>query len=505
MRYCIAVGTVAGLVMSCWRPDYNHCGSNEGDASCPSGMYCDACEPDNNGCVSSPPTMLCHFAGQEPDESSGSEVPTSTGLSEESTGFTTLDITTGESLGDSTTSAAGCVTNVECTDPEIPFCGPSGVCVTCDGLGDPNAANAACEGLDANAPVCFDGNCVQCTDEVADACSGQTPVCGADNACTGCTEHYHCPESACHLDGPSVGACFDVAEVAMVGSSMELSAALGGLAPDGRAVLVLASGTYGVTVDIGSSAEVAILGAGMSSPILTGNGPQSVEAYGNAIVYLANVQISNAAIGGSGLSCSGTSVWLDDSAVTSNGQLGLDVSGCDAHLRRSVVAYNGGGGLDMSGGQLRISTSAIGINGNDLSSIVGGMQLNGTSIEITYSSLVGNEALDGARGSVFCVGGESGVVRNSIVIGAGDSISACEGITFRGSALDTSIAGTNVDVGPTAPAWFVGLGVGDFHLTTAGQMTFAGIALWEPEDPATDIDGDPIDPDQPSTPGYDQP
>jgi len=498
-----AIAMALGMV-ACWKFDPTHCASRDGDASCGTSQFCNACEAENHGCVDVQPSDACYVPGAQESSGSESSSASSTTLVVGTTAETTLLTSTG--AVDSTsgsTGIVGCADNGDCTDASAPFCSSNGVCVSCEALEDPNAA---CAAVDGNTPVCAGGVCVQCTNEFLDACGGQTPVCGVDNVCTGCTEHFQCPQSACHLDGENVGACFDVADVVMVANGSELAAALGGLTPDARAVFVLSPGTYSVTADIGSSAEVAILSSGMTAPTLSGNGSQSVEVFGNAIVYLANMQVSNTDAGGAGISCSGTSVWIDDSTITGNSQLGLDVSGCNAYLRRTVIADNGGGGLDMSGGELRITTSAIGLNGNELSSSVGGLRVDGTIVDVTYSSLVGNEALDNTRGSVFCVGGVSGVIRNSIVIGAGDSISGCDDIMFDWSALDTAgFSGSNVDVGPVTPGWFVGLAANDFHLTASGQETFADIALWEPGDPLTDIDGDPIPMEQSSTPGYDQP
>jgi len=500
MRYVVPLGLVVGLAASCWRPDYNHCGSNEGDASCPEGMFCDACEPENNGCTVEQPSTLCHVVGEPEvdDESSGSTA--GSGTSDPGSSGSTTSEETSEATQGTTTSSADCEIDDDCTSTDAPFCNDAGLCVSCEALSDPDGA---CLALDPGRPVCAAGACVQCTAEQAEACAGQTPVCGLDNICTPCIEHAECPQSACHLDGLDAGACFDVADVVMIGNTVDLSAALAALGPDDDAVFVLEAGTYGVTVDVGSNAEVAVLGGGMVAPTLTGNGVQSVEVFGNGIVYLGNVQVSNTDVGGNGLACAGTSVWLDDSRVRNN-QLGMDISGtCAAHLRRTVIDTNAAGGIDISSGQLSMRNSAVGRNGDDLSSSIGGMRLDGTVVDITYSSIIGNEAINPARGSLFCLGGETGSIRNSIVVGAGSSIDGCDGITFSNDALDDpGVTGMDlVNVGPTMPAWFAGLGLGDFHLTATGEMVFGGLATWQPGDPLTDFDGDPIATDGESTPG----
>ncbi|MEM9457495.1 MAG: hypothetical protein AAGF11_25170 [Myxococcota bacterium] len=332
-------------------------------------------------------------------------------------------------------------------------------------------------------------------------------MCAENNECEPCTEHAQCPQSACHLDGTDAGACFDAASVTTLGNTTELTDALAALGPDDDAVFVLEAGTYGVTVEVGSNVEIAVLGNGIVAPTLTGNGGRSVEVFGNAIAYLGNLQISNTEVSGDGLSCSGTAVWLDDSNVRNN-QRGMDISGtCAAHLRRTVIYNNAAGGIEVSSGQLSMRNSAVGRNGDDLLSTVGGIRLDGTVVDITYSSIVGNESINPDRGSLFCLGGEAGSIRNSIIVGAGSSIDDCNSIVFSHDALDDpSIMGTNLsNVGPIMPAWFAGLGLSDFHLTATGQDTFGSLAMWEPGDPLTDIDGDPIAMDSESTPGYDQP
>lgn len=488
------------------RPNADHCALNEGDRYCaelfPDRPFCvqgqgECALGDRYGCLAEVPVECREPCGVLSNDECmmGGSSGTDTGTSSES------GSESGSSEGmSSSTTGPECMENADCMDPAAPFCGGDGECVSCQAVSDPNAA---CAELDPAMPVCDAGACVQCTGGQAEACGGQTPVCGDDNACVACTEHDQCPDSACHLDGVDVGACFDVAEVVMVTNAGELTAALGALGATDRAVLVLGPGTYGATVDVGASNEVAILGQG--TPILAGDGSRAVDVFSSAILYLDGVQVVNAS--GDGVACSGTSVWLDDSSVRNNSQVGMDVSGgCAAHLRRSVVASNQGGGIDIAGGSLHLRAVAIGRNGDALSSTLGGIGFNGTAIDITYSTIVGNQAMTAARGSLFCAGGESGEIRNSIIVGTGDSIDGCAALAFNNNAVDDAgIGGANDNVGPTMAGWFVNLGMNDYHLTTAGETTFMDIATWQPGDPLTDVDGDPIPTDMPSFPGYDQP
>lgn len=497
MREVIILGMVGGLGLGCWRYDANHCGNNLGDASCSEGMYCDGCQAENRGCVAIMPSDACHVPGgavdDEGQEGSSSGVTTKSG-----TEATSMGTDASESSG-ATSVGPACQGDDDCADGARPFCGIDGECVSCDEMNDPDGA---CAGLDPQAGVCDAGVCVQCTAEQAGACDGQTPVCDAGNVCVGCTEHDQCPQSACHLDGTDVGACFEASQVQMIANATEFEAALGGVG-DGPAVLVLADGTYNVTMQIGGTAEIAILGSG--APILAGAGIRVVDSFGDSILYFDGVQIVNAS--GLGVVCTGFSVWVDDGAVRNTTELGMDVSGdCNVHLRRSLVLANNDGGIDMAGGQLSVRNSVIGFNGNEFTSLRGGLGLNGTAVDITYSTIVGNEAMNMERGSVFCVGGESGEIRNSIIAGAGTSVDGCSGLTFLGNAVDDpDAAAAGAEVGPAMSAWFVDLGMNDFHLSTAGADTLMGIAMWQKGDPLVDIDGAAIVTDAPSFPGYDQP
>ena len=107
--------------------------------------------------------------------------------------------------------------------------------------------------------------------------------------------------------------------------------------------------------------------------------------------YVAGVTLAGN-VNGDGLSCSGTAVWLDDSEVRNNAQVGLDISGgCEAHLRRTVVRTNAEGGIDQTGGVLSLKNSVSAANGGTFSAF-GGISLDGVEIDITYSTIAGNDS-----------------------------------------------------------------------------------------------------------------
>lgn len=491
--------TIVGFVLGCTYTVPDHCASKDGDASCAENRFCSRCEPTNDGCVTEKPGADCYFPG-----------PTTVGSS--TTNTTVSEVTEGPTTGstsvvglDSTTSAStgGCVDDDQCTDQAAPFCDPSGECIGCDEQPDPSGA---CIALGEQTPICSRGMCVGCDEAAPDTCVGQTPVCAGDEGCRACVEHFECPSAACHLDGDDVGACFDMAQVMSVSDAAELSVAVAGLRTDDRMAFLLDPGFYPLTIDIGDSAEIAIIGMGEDAPVLTGDGARAVEVFGNAIMYLSNVRVSNSNASGDGLECSGRSAWVDDSRLEDN-RFGIAMSGgCFVHTRRTLIADNSGGGIDSSGGDLSLRNSAVSLNGNGFSSEVGGFRLTNTTVEITYTTIAANESMVPGEASISCIGGgEMGEVRNSIIVGAGQELGDCVGIMFASNAVDTGIGGSNIDVGSVMATWFTGLGTGDLHLSPEGAMVFGGIAQWQMGDPVADIDGDPIPSDMSSVPGYDQP
>ena len=166
---------------------------------------------------------------------------------------------------------------------------------------------------------------------------------------------------------------------------------------------------------------------------------------------------------------------------------------------------NAGGGIDASGAELFLENASVSGNGGMFSNL-GGLALADTDIDATYTTVAGNDAQMSARISVYCTGAASGNVRNSILVGSGNSVDGCGGITFDTNGVDDSgLGGTNDNVGALNPAWFSNPAAGDYGLSASGETTFMDIAMHQAGDPLADIDGDPIPTDMPSFPGYDQP
>lgn len=433
---------------------------------------------------------------------------TSSGPASTSTGATSDAGTTGEEAPseastDPDSEPGACALDTDCTAPNASFCdGGSGQCMGCSGLSD---ADARCAAADPGRPLCYFDTCVPCTADAVGACEGTTPVCGPTHLCEPCTEHAQCPDSACHLDGPQAGACFDPADVVWVTDAAALTAALQGIAAADTRVVVLAGETYpDVLAVLPSDSEVALLGQGAQWS--AGSRDGLIRVRSGAHLYLAGLSLGENPLG-NGIACEGASVWLDDALITGSDGVGVDASaGCGVHLRRSIVRGNAGGGISSDGGLVQASVSAVVSNGDTWSSAFGGLWVTDANLDLRYSTIVSNGASSDVRRGIVCSGVVSGDVRNSVVFGGSSSANGCGAVSFAFSAVDDARLGpTNAVFESFSPAWYAGFGPLDPHLSRVGREALMGIAQWGDGDPTADIDGDPIAADAPSFPGFDQP
>jgi hypothetical protein len=508
-----SIGLTLGIAAACsttstaLSPD--HCANNDGDAYCAEqfpdgsklfctngGGHCDV--GDRYGCVSAEDLRDgCHDpCGNDPeceehlDDSTGGETD------DPSTSGPASDTTMGsasESDSDSD-SSPDCRSDAEC-EGDTPFCSPQGTCVSCEDL---TAPDDACASLFPDTPVCNAGVCVQCTDTKVQACTDSTPACSPDFECAPCTEHFHCPASACHLAGPDQGRCFDV-EPQTAADASELDDILNNLGNDAKAVIILTGNTYATRVRI-FSGEVAILGQG--SPLISGNGTtRAVDVGIDGIAYLAGVQVTNPT--GTGIACSENVVWIDDAELHGNNFAGLSVAGCSAYVRRTRIHSNKSSGIGVMHveSQLHLINSVVAGNIGDAA----GISFAGATVDITYSTIVAN-ASDTGPHNIQCFADAKGTIRNSIISGHdGSSIIGCEALTWSHNGVDTpGLLGSNELVGPYQAAWFL-QGTSFPRLSEMGASHFDGIAQWAEGDPLTDVDGNPIPTETSSHPGWHQP
>jgi hypothetical protein len=378
-------------------------------------------------------------------------------------------------------------------------CGPQGsgqACIAgvCSSCTDAASPDTFCAQRSADTPLCdrARGECAAC---LATSCTGATPACDAALGCRACREHSDCPDSACHLSGPSQGSCFAPGQVVQVASADALITQVAILVPQAPRVLRLAASTFSFSdvLTIGSAGtEVAIIG--QPGTLLTGgldtNAPMWSLSSG-ATLYVANVTFAGGPFNGLSATSGGT-LWLDDSVIRDYPNTGLSGAG-EAHVRRSQIRSLTRG-IFWSAGMLLLENTSIG-------PAPLGIQITGSPIiELRYVTLAGNTTTMSCDASP----GPSGFVRNSILTATTDpSIggNACDLLTFTSNAVDQ--AGFGNLIGHFDPSWFRDAANADFHLSPLGAEALGDVATLASEDPERDIDGA----ERPArgAPGIDQP
>ncbi len=312
-------------------------------------------------------------------------------------------------------------------------------------------SSAECAAPTAVCDVGGTATCVACTAGEASACTGTTPVCGADNTCGGCTSHAACAASDVCLP---TGACADAATVAYVapggsGTTCTQAAPCGTLSAallTDRAIVKFAAGVVkdtaptvidGRTVTI-LAAPGAVLDRDLDGPILevrnananvsvydvevsgaTGtSGANAVQLVGNGgspQLRLERVTVrGNAGVGitasggtltvtgstvsgnqGAGITASGGTLTVTGSTVSGNQGTGITASGGTLTVTGSTLTQNQGGGLDMTAlGVVTLMNNVVHHNGNNVTTEVGGLRLRpmaGSKVE--FNTIVDNQAI----------------------------------------------------------------------------------------------------------------
>lgn len=378
-------------------------------------------------------------------------------------------VTTGTTATDHGTETAttvgepqSCANDGDCMDTSKPFClSTLQECVSCSELLDPGAA---CSKRDPALPVCNEGVCVQCTSEAADACAAEALICDdTTHACVGCTEHVQCGSAACNI---FAGTCI-TGSVVTVGTARDFSTltdAVASLGPEGT--IRVADGIYDESVVVGTGMVVAVLADAGALPVWqnTGiTGPQLRAAAGSTVVMDGIALRHNPAIMHPALQVDGGSVWVDRGTIAQNDGVGLIAVGAEVVLRNSFI----GGAVDLAAAQV-----------------------TGSTLSVRYSTV---GASTGDATAIVCDVGSWVTVDDSIIISRGEGPEVvCESLMATNTATNMPLRGTgNEAVGVTMATWFASYNGGDFHLTSAGEGVFGGIAKWNFGDPLVDIDGMP--------------
>ena len=329
--------------------------------------------------------------------------------------------------------------------------------------------------------VCHEGACVQCVPGDDANCTGETPWCNPTTlACQACSYHEHCPTSACNV---FTGACLD-AEPKTVGPEPgddfpSLTLALASVVGDDEEAVFLVSPTAGdynetVTPTIAGTRAIALLGSNGRPVIRATSGGPTFDVYNGATLLLEGIDLKS----------NGNAV-----AISAAGRVALD---------RVEIAQNSGGGIGTSGtsAELLIRNSIIAGNGN---SDVHAISLGQGKLELLFSSVGGGTISPSA--AISCAGGHDLTVRNSVLFNrhAGGPLESCGNATISHTAADENLSGTGNTLFTVEASLFANLNNGNLRLTANGLSAFDAVALWQPGDPLTDIDGQP----RPTTEGPD--
>ncbi len=483
-----ALGAVVGACVDRANPE--HCANADGDATCaerhPDGTlpYCElgACAPEaSDGCVAEPPTDECAAPCGElgtggDDCVAGTDTSTTITTSADTTSTSTSPTTTADtstSASESTSTGPACIDDAGCGGA-TPFCRDS-LCVPCSGTDDPEAA---CTGLDPDAPLCFEDACVQCTADELGICSGTVPICDTrTNTCVGCTRHEECPASACHfvdgsclpedrvwyVDGDATGCGSATGTMAAPYCTIGDAVAEISQASRGTIRVLPASEPYSEAVAIASNRIVALMSAEPGLPELTASGTPILTVE-DATVYVQRLRLQSSA-SAPAVALDGSTVWIDRSEIVLNQGGGIDaVGGAELHVRGSVVGAGGTGLADRQA-----------------------IDIAGSTFEIVGSTIAGNDGSGFA--SLRCTDGGGGTIRASIVVGLDPPSISCAGADVSGSAIDSDLPGGNLALDMFDADWFLDPAAGDFHLATG--TPFEDIGVWQSGDLELDLDGDP--------------
>ena len=432
--------------------------------------------------------------------------------------------------------------NIDCMelDPERPYCAEAGVCGGCTVL----PAGMGCAELDAKKPLCNpdDGKCVECTLDNQELCGGAEPACNpSTNACEGCFEHSHCPDSgACDI---AARKCFPTDKV------LHIRLGLPGQAPCTDKVAQGNSGTESnpycffdaalahaqkdgpssgwifkfMQTDWQQFYQPNLAISGFDSPVTYAlihepgspeNGDRhtrfldggTIVAVGTDVtVYINNFGIeavNPASDSAHGLLClPGARVFLDDSYVNGARGPGIRSIGCEVHLRRSAVTQGWTEGIDIVDSELHMVNSSITNNTFHVGFNGGGVAAGNAKIDILYSTIIGNNnELMAGGDSINCRDDlVTGAIRNSVIgrksMGNNPSIKCNPAnLTVTTSVLDSDEfkTGNYKTDGETILSWFgVNLTNGAAVVNKAGAPLLQDKAVWQKGDPWADYEGDP--------------
>jgi hypothetical protein len=476
LKLALISGAMLGgvLLSSCRvsRPNPEHCFHAGGDQTCaeidPQLPFCEIpeCGSRAYGCVAEQPSADCHSPCGADTTAEQDVSCVEVGVDTE----TETDTDTGlETDTETDTSEDDCQTHADCPT-DAAFC-LFGTCSACDGAPDPNGA---CFVLtDGEAPVCLDGECVECTSDQLDLCIDAQLACDSStNTCIPCTHQSQCPgDAGCDV---VFGSCLPADAVWHVDGDgghdfttiAEAMAEIG----DGSGTIILHENNFGQEYPEGISFAgdhaLAILNVGKQHPkLFTDDVSLAVSA--GARVYARGLTLHGSI------------------AVRATAGSHIEIDSCrlgplDEHALRlddSVLVMRN----SMLRGVWSVNFPALAITGT-------------SSIDISYSTIVSL----GEPAAMVCVGtmAPGSRIRNSLIGKFADGeVIYCSGVSFENNGLEliewNKWKRGNTQIGDMSGTWFKDPPPGDLHLTPQAPVVLTTAAMWAEGDPLVDIDGDP--------------
>ncbi|HEY5947292.1 MAG TPA: right-handed parallel beta-helix repeat-containing protein [Kofleriaceae bacterium] len=296
--------------------------------------------------------------------------------------------------------------------PNDPDCRNSGLVAIDAPMGE-CSQSAQCVG-NPNGSVCdvLSQTCVQCIVGVdVTGCSGATPQCGDDHACHGCIFDAHCTVSNVCLPN---GMCADettvlyaaqngAGDVCTQAAPCSFTSALAGVTATKHIVKLLPNvvAYSEPPITIGTAQPVQILGASAT---------YQPNAAGDAItvtapnVEIVGLTIANAAGGGDGIACTGTSILsLRQMKIRNNTGWGVSSNGCTVTVERTRLSGNPLGAMLLVAGKLEIRNNIIDHNGSGTLD-TGNVSIQNASGRLVFNTIVENLSKSGGGriGGVNC-------------------------------------------------------------------------------------------------------
>ena len=357
--------------------------------------------------------------------------------------------------------------------------------------------------------TCDNGQCSGCVEDAQ--CPFNQPICDqAAGPCRQCREHSDCPESACELD---VGTCFPPGEtrhryvdpvhpcvdsdctsdIPCCATYEAVDNAAAGV--EAYHVIHVKSGLQNAPIRLmATNKRVAILGEkgveftseSIDTMLLLGDqvGLQPIDSK----LFVSRVRFVDNQTTSVVTCMSATHLWLDDVEISGGIGNALFTTDCTLTARRSIFRNISSGVTSGAGGRARFENSIFGdmIAGAPLQIV------NGGTLDLLYTTVV--DKGNSGQGVLKCFTEASVTVRNSILVGTGDSDIQCapggpslkHTVTTAAGWPGEGLTEVSVDV---VPSLFVDHTGGDYHLAAGGVL--AESALHLATDPVTDIDGHP--------------